>query len=659
MAEMGAAERAAFLNSILESSTEYSIVAIDVDGTIRTWNEGARRLYGYEASDVAGKANSFILHVPEDVKSGRAQAILDEARQDGKWSGELKRARMNGQEFAAFVTITRRVDEAGRFIGFTMISRDFTEPQQLLRDHERLEDQLRCRNDQLEEQNSRAREANRLKSEFLANMSHELRTPLNGIIGFAALMHDAKVGPVSADHKEYLGDILVSSRHLLQLINDLLDLAKVESGKMEFWPELIDVRKLVGEVRDIVRTLTAEKRIRLTCEVDPAIEAIVIDPAKLKQVLYNYLSNALKFTPEEGTIVVRVRPEDDDRFRLEVEDSGIGIRPQDFNRLFIEFQQLDATSSGRYQGTGLGLALTRRIVEAQGGETGVTSTLGKGSCFYAVLPRISRGAELETPAASAPVIRRPGQRAVLVIEDDAGQRAWIVSTLTAAGYAVDAVATGEAAIRMAEDQPFDAVTVDLLLPDMSGWDVLHAIRAGKRNRDVAAIVVTVVAEKGAGMGFVIHDFLVKPVAVDELLGALQRVPVPTVSERSLLIVDDDPDAATLVGPALRDHGFHLTVVRDCASGLEAARANPPSAVVLDLLMPGMGGLEFLHQFRLTDIGRKTPVIVWTVKDLTIAERRRLQASAQAIVTKGAGSTDALIAELAVHLDQSKQEVDGR
>src|SRR5438309_4024374 len=179
---------------------------------------------------------------------------------------------------------------------------------------------------------------------------------------------------------------------------------------------------------------------------------------------------------------------------------------------------------------------------------------------------------------------------------------------------------------------------------MSGWDVLRAIRAGDRNRDVAAIVVTVIAEKGAGIGFVIHDFLVKPVPAEDLLGALQRIRSPVAGERSLLIVDDDPNVAKLIGPALRDHGFQVTVVPDGASALKAASANPPSAIVLDLLMPGMDGFEFLHQFRLNDIGRHTPVIVWTVKDLTSAERSRLQASAQAIVTKGAGSTEALIAE---------------
>lgn len=428
---------------------------------------------------------------------------------------------------------------------------------------------------------------------------------------------------------------------------------------MEFRPERVEVQKLVGEVRDILRTLTAERRIRLTHELDPAVESLVIDPAKLKQVLYNYLSNALKFTPEGGSVVVRVRPEGESRFRLEVQDTGIGIRKEDFDRLFVEFQQLDASSGKKYQGTGLGLALTRRIVEAQGGEVGVTSTVGEGSSFHATLPRVARGAEPETSAVSAPVARKLGQRIVLVVEDDPKERAWIRSTLTAAGYAVESVASGDAAIRAAREQSFDAVTLDLLLPDMSGWDALRAIRTSERNRDVAAIVLTVIAEKGAGVGFVIHDFLVKPVPVDELLRALERIRRPGAGERSLLIVDDDPNVAKLVQRTLSEQGFVVTVAPDGASGLAAAKASPPSAVLLDLLMPEMDGFEFLRQFRLTERGSNTPVIIWTVKDLTSAERARLQASAQAIITKGAGSAEALMAELEIHLERAERGAHGR
>jgi signal transduction histidine kinase len=240
---------------------------------------------------------------------------------------------------------------------------------------------------EVEERSRQMQEANRLKSEFLANMSHELRTPLNAVIGFAALMHSGKAGAISAVHKEYMGDILNSSRHLLQLINDILDLSKIEAGRMELCIETAELPRLVGEVRDIVRGIAAEKNIKLVLELDGAVTQVRVDPRLTKQVLYNYLSNALKFTPEAGRVVVRTRPAGDDAFQIEVEDTGIGICDQDLSRLFVEFQQLDQGSSKRHPGTGLGLALTKRIVEAQGGRVAVSSTVGCGSTFSAILPR--------------------------------------------------------------------------------------------------------------------------------------------------------------------------------------------------------------------------------------------------------------------------------
>jgi signal transduction histidine kinase len=247
-------------------------------------------------------------------------------------------------------------------------------------------------------------EANRQKSEFLANMSHELRTPLNAIIGFSELIYESKAGPISANQKEYLADVLVSSRHLLQLINDVLDLAKVESGKIEFRPEPADLARIAGEVRDTVRTIAAQKQIRMNVFVDPSLEDVFADQSRLKQVLYNYVSNAIKFSHVGGVVSVRLLPEGATEFRIEVEDSGIGIDPEHVNLLFAEFQQLDPGMSKKYSGTGLGLALTKRIVEAQKGRVGVRSTPGEGSVFFAVLPRVSIAEpNIDTTAAALPL----------------------------------------------------------------------------------------------------------------------------------------------------------------------------------------------------------------------------------------------------------------
>jgi len=247
--------------------------------------------------------------------------------------------------------------------------------------------ELRNKNEQLARALEAARLATEAKSRFLAGVSHELRTPLNGIIGFSELMYDAKLGPVSDDHKDVLSDILTSARHLLQLINDILDLSKVEAGRMEFHPESTRIDTLVYEVRDVVRPLAEKKRLKLSISV-PAEFTAVVDPARFKQVLYNYLSNAVKFTPENGRVEVRVRREEDHSFRVEVEDTGVGISPEEIAKLFQEFQQLPNSRKAE-QGTGLGLALTRHIVEAQGGSVSVRSTKGTGSVFAAVFPLVS------------------------------------------------------------------------------------------------------------------------------------------------------------------------------------------------------------------------------------------------------------------------------
>jgi PAS domain S-box-containing protein len=248
-------------------------------------------------------------------------------------------------------------------------------------------EELRARGSLLELQNRRIQEANRLKSQFLANMSHELRTPLNAIIGFAELLHDGVVEPGAPEHKEFLGDILASSRHLLGLINDVLDLTKIEAGKLEFFPEPVSLASIIEEVCNILRAIAAAKSICVEVDPSPSLTDISIDAARLKQILYNYLSNALKFTPAGGRVTVRTRPEGPATFRIEVEDTGIGIAPGNIGRLFVEFQQLEDATTKRHAGTGLGLALTRSLVEAQGGSVGVRSVPGQGSVFHAVLPR--------------------------------------------------------------------------------------------------------------------------------------------------------------------------------------------------------------------------------------------------------------------------------
>lgn len=348
------------LSELIEAVPD-AIVIVDQEGVIQLVNAQTESLFGYSRDELVSRPVELLL--PERLFAPGSAPRL---RASGL---ELCGVRKDGSAFPVEISLSPLETEDGTLVSSAI--RDVTARKQL---------------------EQRMREANRMKSELLANMSHELRTPLNAIIGFAALMHQGKVGPMAPQHHEYVGDILTSSRHLLGVINDALDLAKIEAGKIELRPEEVELGAVVGEVRDVLRELAARKRLAVEIAVEPGLGRVRVDPRRVKQVLYNFLANAIEHTPEGGRITIGAAAEGAGSFRLSVRDTGIGIAPEDLSRLFVEFQQLDASSRRKHQGTGLGLALTKSIVEAHGGHVEVESTPGTGSTFSAIVPRVAAAA---------------------------------------------------------------------------------------------------------------------------------------------------------------------------------------------------------------------------------------------------------------------------
>ena len=369
---------AATLNSI-----GAGFIRVDAQGRIRRINEAALALVGMESVQAQGMPLREVLR--QDEQSAEFQpGLLDSitALADGAGARHVSLRPGMGPSVLLEVKTSLTYAPDGAVSGGTLLLRDITQ--------QREAEAARMRSQALEIENRQIQETNRVKSLFLANMSHELRTPLNSIIGFAELLESGAVPPNSERHQKFLSNISRSGEHLLRLINDVLDLSKVDAGKLSFTPQPVELAKTLDDVLAGMMTGTAAKGLQVSCEVDESIGTVQIDEGRFRQVLFNYLSNAVKFTPEGGRIALRATAAGPDHFRVEVEDSGPGIGAADLQRLFVEFQQLDSSYTRQHQGTGLGLALTKRMVEAQGGTVGVRSTVGQGSVFHLVLPRVTQ-----------------------------------------------------------------------------------------------------------------------------------------------------------------------------------------------------------------------------------------------------------------------------
>ncbi len=617
---------AAQMAAIVESSND-AIIGKTLDGRITTWNQAAVTLFGYSAEDAIGQPVQML--IPAERLHEEMRILANLARGQPVAPFETQRLRRDGRRVDVSISVSPIRNAYGKIVGASKIATDLS--------HRQLARDAQLRAERLETENQKILETTRLKSLFLANMSHELRTPLNAVIGFADLLQAGAIPVDSPKHQQYLGHIGTSGRHLLQLINDVLDLSKIEAGKFEFSPEPVQLQALVQEVVDVQQTSIQRKGLSVSTELDGTLTGLVLDGTRLKQVLYNYLSNAIKFTPDGGCITVRAMAEGSRRFRLEVQDSGIGIDSNKLAELFTEFQQLDSGPTKRHQGTGLGLALTKRLVQAQGGSVGVSSTPGVGSVFYLVLDRVHRPAQGPSGGEMAPWL--------LVVADGPQRQALIVDGLAGSGLAVDVAGNGQAALQQSRSRVYSAMTLDLMLPDQSGLSLLAQIRAGGLNREAPVLAVAMNSAQGEPANFQIADLLAKPINTQEVVAAMARVPATGPRPRRVLVVDDDPQALDLMCAVLSSLGIHAMGEPGGLQALRNIQTHQPDAIVLDLMMPGFDGFATLDALRRQPRWQETPVFIWTSMLLTEAEAALLAQSASAILRKGGGTLQPLLVSL--------------
>ena len=507
-----------------------------------------------------------------------------------------------------------------------------------------LERNVAERTNELELANAKLKRADQLKSEFLANMSHELRTPLNAIIGFAEILRDGICGKLNELQTESVMDIHESGRHLLHMINDILDLSKIEAGKMELQSEEFSMASAMDDVHSIVRDMANKKKLDMQFVIPDDLPDIYADPVKFKQIMYNLLSNAVKFTPESGRITVDVQiNNNDDEFEIAVTDTGIGIAPENQEAIFDEFRQLDSSRSRQYEGTGLGLALTKRLVRLHGGRIWVESEgLGMGSKFSFTLPATRPGVgtrkipEMLASATHTSSEHNHG-KTILVVEDNPQAAQLLCIYLAEAGYDTVVATDGDEAVEMAREiKPF-AITLDIMLPKKDGWQVMQELKGFQDTHDIPVIIISIVDNQSFGFSMGAVGYLVKPIDKDQLTHTLSNLELMSNSEDTvpcILVIDDNPEDLKLIGSILHSEGYGVLETLDGASGVAKAIEDHPDLIVLDLLMPGMSGFDVVKSLQGHPDARKIPIIICTVKELTSEDREILNNNVRSIIQKG-------------------------
>jgi signal transduction histidine kinase/CheY-like chemotaxis protein len=544
-------------------------------------------------------------------------------------------------------------------IGF-LIDR-FNEMLARIEEHEKEIQQV---NEQLVQSEQRARAATQAKSHFLANMSHELRTPLNAIIGYSEMLQEEAEDSGQESFIPDLKKINRSGRHLLELINDVLDLSKIEAGKMELYLETFDISNLLEEVSTTVQLLVQKNSNVLELRCPANLGAMRADMTKVRQSLFNLLSNASKFT-KNGKITLEaareISPTKSAWIVFRVSDTGIGMTPEQQDRVFEAFSQADASTARDFGGTGLGLTITKTFCRMMGGDVTLTSGSGKGTTFIIRLPTEVREPEVESTADSRSVaapLNMEG-KPVLVIDDDADTRQVLKRFLNRKGFSVECASSGEEGLRLAKQLHPMAIILDVMMPGMDGWAVLSTLKSKPDVSDIPVVMLTIVDDKNLGYTLGASDYMIKPVDRDrltEILAKFRDMPSP----RSALVVDDEESDRKMLTQILERERWSVIQAEDGVVALEQVAKHRPDLILLDLMMPRMNGYQFVTELHKHDDWRSIPIIVVTAKDMSTEERIALDGYVEKVLPKHALTEDSLLAEIqdliatCVHAKQAAQ-----